>query len=154
MNVRPVPNKTPTCAFSRFPGTPKGHPSAVDVPLLGYLSSLSLQQKSLYQQPARPSWPQRLASFGTVAGARKAEAFSASRQKPSKLEDRQQRARETAGPLLFSAAPASASENIGSLPQEWSVQSLFGACLFIQVLIWTACLKWGLWCFSLLWYCG
>lgn len=47
MNVRSGPNKTPNCAFSRFPVTPKGHPSAVDVPLLGYLSSLPPAEKPL-----------------------------------------------------------------------------------------------------------
>lgn len=47
MNVRSLPNETPTCALSRFPATPKGHPSAVDVPLLCYLSSLPPAEKPL-----------------------------------------------------------------------------------------------------------
>lgn len=47
MNVKSLPNKTPTCALSRFPVTPKGHPSAVDIPLLCYLFSLPPAEKSL-----------------------------------------------------------------------------------------------------------
>lgn len=104
MNVRSVPNKTPTCAFSRFPVAPKGHPSAVDVPLLGYLFLPFLQQKSLYQQPAGPSWPRRLASFGTVAGARKSCTFHTSRQK---LKISSNLPGKTAGTAAVSAAPAS-----------------------------------------------
>lgn len=47
MNVRSLPNKTPTCAFSRFPVAPKGHPSAVDIPRLCYLFSLPPAEKPL-----------------------------------------------------------------------------------------------------------
>lgn len=149
MNVRSLPNKTPTCALSRFPVTPKGHPSAVDIPLLCYLFSLPPAEKPL---SAASKTLLTTVSHLILHGcsARKAARFNMSWQKASKLEISSNLHENSRTTALF-AAPASGSENIGSLPQEWSVQSLFGACLFIQVLIWTACLKW---CFSLLWYCG
>lgn len=122
------------------------HPSA----LLPFLSSSS--RKAFISSQQDP--PDRSVSphFEWLQGPQSC-TFNMSWQKPWKLEISSNLLDNSRTTALF-AAPVSGSENIGSLPQEWSVQSLFGACLFIQVLIWTACLKWGLRCFSLLWYCG
>lgn len=151
MNVRSLPNKTSTCALSRFPATPRGHPSAVDIPLLCYLFSLPPAEKPLSAASKKLlTTACRLISYGCRA---QSCTFHLQWQKPSKLQIGSNLPENSRSAALF-AAPVSRSENTGSLAQEWGVQSLFGACLFIQVLISTACLKWGLRCFSLLWYCG
>lgn len=93
MNVRSVPNKTPTCAFSRFPGTPKGHPSAVDVPLLGYLSSLPPAEKAFISSRQDPPDHSVSPHLERLQGPQSC-TFHTSWQKPPKLGNQQQLARE------------------------------------------------------------
>lgn len=80
--VRSQQNKTPTRGLCRFPVAPQGisclDPSAM-VPF-----PPSSSRKSLYQQLARPLWPQFVTSFRMVAGLTKLYFFVCAKEEVKK----------------------------------------------------------------------
>lgn len=116
----------PTSADSLFPG----EPSAVDFPvLLPFLPSSS--RKSLYQQLARPLWPQCVTSFRLAAGLTKHCTFNMQQSRQKNLPGI---SRTTA---LY-ATPSPAVKNMGSL----TLRSEKRAVCLKQVLMWVICWKW------------